>query len=231
MPIVIDGVAIQPSSIFQGSIRIKSTSVTALDVQNAGGSSFFSVDTSTPQLNYTAGTDATSSVFVGTGGPSPSSARNAEIILNSPSSASQLGSSYIWWRRNGVNNFITGIDQATSGAKTTGKDFFFYNGTAYIAAITPTGILNTMAGLTSSGAASIAGLLNLANGTSAPSGGAIAIGIGSNATFGIYFGNTASPAVVAQQGSLYLPTAGASGSRLWVATNSSGSWTPLSGLG
>lgn len=63
--------------------------------------------------------------------------------------------------------------------------------------------------------------------SAATAGGALAYGLGSTSTFGIYFGSGA-PTVSAGKGSLYLRTDGDSTiNRIYVNTDGSTAWAPM----
>lgn len=96
--------------------------------------------------SISSGTDATTFLTVGSGGASPAAVRGAILQLNAPHSGTFVGTSYVSFRRNGVEQWGVGMDASTADAKNANTNLFFYNGANYIAALTTGGQLRTSGG-------------------------------------------------------------------------------------
>lgn len=78
----------------------------------------------------------------------PTAQRESSLYINVPSNASFLGAAWTRYRRNLINTWSTGIDSTTSsGAKSSADDYTWYNGSAYVAALSQAGQLALSGGL------------------------------------------------------------------------------------
>ncbi len=88
-------------------------------------------------------------------------------------------------------------------------------------------------GLADTGNGAVGGVLTVASLTATPAAGSTAARMlfGTTAGFGIYYGSSA-PSVTAAKGSLYLRSDGTGANdRMYVATDGSGTWTPVVTVG
>lgn len=95
------------------------------------------------------GTNTTSQADIGAGGGSPSADRAAILVLNTPSNGTFKGSSYLSHQRNDIQIWQHGIDATgATGAKQSNTDYYWYNNSAYVMALTTAGNLFIAGNLT-----------------------------------------------------------------------------------
>jgi len=96
---------------------------------------------------FSAGTDASTTFTIGTGGAAPSATRSAILTLNSAHSGSFVGSSGVKLWRNGAEIWQFGIDtDATSNVKNANTNFYWYGNSEYRMALTANGQLRVSGG-------------------------------------------------------------------------------------
>jgi hypothetical protein len=95
---------------------------------------------------FSSGTDASSTLTIGSGGGVPTAIRTVSVVLTAPDSGTFIGAAYTRYVRGTNGGWYTGVDQSTSGVKSAVGDYFFFNGSAYVAALTQAGQMRTTAG-------------------------------------------------------------------------------------
>lgn len=99
-------------------------------------------------VRLTGGSDGSSTWTIGQGGAAPTAGRSAKLVLNSPSSGTFVGQTFIQYQLDGVTKWQTGTTtDAVSGSRLATTDYAWYNGAAYVAGLSTTGLLTLAGGL------------------------------------------------------------------------------------
>lgn len=183
--------------------------------------------------SFTAGTDATTQVTIGSGGAAATANRFALLNLSVPTAGGFPGYAYVSLQRNNVGVWAVGIQALISGAMVSAADFVWQNSSGTnVAAMAPTGSLVTAGALTITGALagvttlatsgtinsqtisstaaftgtmSIAGLATMASGGRFTGNSAAASGGGLEVGYGLFAGTTGHVVAFDRSGGLYLP--------------------------
>ncbi len=144
---VIAGVATDAAwSATDGTFNVYSklivgTDPTGSDVLRVGGNGTLS-----------AGTDASTTLSVGTGGATPAASRTAKLILNTPDSGSFRGLAYVETQRNSVATWRAGLFAAVAGTMGAISDYGWAPGnTTPVASLTSAGTLTVAANFVTAG--------------------------------------------------------------------------------